>query len=167
MNRNLSLSLVLFTALAAAAGSSRAASPQTASFTVSAQISANCTISAGDLQFGAYDPIVANAASGSDATATADITTTCTTGSSPLINLSLGDNSPGAGLRQMASGANRLSYNLYTDNGHNTLWDVDSDVPATTPDGTPHVNTVFGLLPKGQNKPVGSYSDVVVASVSF
>lgn len=167
MNRNLSLSFALLAALAAVAGTSQAASPQTADITVSAQISANCTISAGNMQFGAYDPIVANSGTGSDVTATADITTTCTSGSSPLINLSLGDFSNGAGLRQMASGANRLSYNLYSDNGHNALWDVNSDVPATTPDGTPHVNTVFGLLPKGQNKPVGSYSDVVVASVSF
>lgn len=167
MNRNLSLSFALLAALATFGSNSHAASPQTANITVSAQISANCTISAGNMAFGAYDPIVANAAGGSDVTATADITTTCTTGSSPLINLSLGDNSPGAGLRRMASGSDLLNYNLYTDSGHNTVWGDSSNIAATTPDGTAQINTVYGLLPKGQNKPVGSYSDVVVASVSF
>src|ERR1700694_3726300 len=52
---------------------------------VSANVAANCTIATAPVAFGAYDPVVTNAAVG--LTGTGSITVACTKGSVPTINL--------------------------------------------------------------------------------
>ena len=59
----------------------------TASMDVSANIGMACTITATDIAFGAYDPIVTNAAT--DLTATASVTATCTAGATGSITILL------------------------------------------------------------------------------
>lgn len=140
----------------------------TSNLSVTATISANCTISNTAVAFGGYDPIVTHASNPRDATGT--VVTTCTSGSSPTIALDQGA-SPASGssatapVRQMASGDNRLRYELYSD-AYTTVW---SNTGVTTPitDGTAKINTVYGRIPGAQNKPVGGYSDTVTATVTF
>lgn len=151
------------------AGSSQAGTA-TANIAVSATIVANCTISASALAFGSYDPIVTNAAANLDNTAT--LTTTCTTGSAPTITLDQGVN-PAIGstavapARQLASGAtNRLAYALYSDSARTTVWG-SIGVATPTASGTAQTNTVYGRITSAQNKPVGTYTDTVVATVTF
>lgn len=145
------------------------AATATANMSVTATIAANCTISAATLAFGAYDPIVANATVNLDATAL--ISTTCTTGSSPTITLDQGLN-PAAGstaaipLRQMASGTNRLAFSLFSDAARTVTWS-NTGVATPAPTGAAVTNTVYGRVPSGQNKPVGSYADTIVATVTF
>jgi len=145
------------------------AATATANLDVTATISANCTISTSAVAFGTYDPISANNSTPLDATGS--VSTTCTSGSSPTITLGEGANAASgstasAPLRQMASGANVLGYQLYSDSSRATVW-ADTGVAAPAADGAAQSNTVYGRIAGGQNKPMGSYSDTVVTTVSF
>lgn len=108
----------------------------TSNMPVTASISAACTLSAGTLASGSYDPVGANAST------------------------------PAAPLRQLASGASRLAYFLYRDSGHTTVWG-NAGVAAPTGTGAGVTNTVYGRVTAGQNKPAGSYTDTVVATITY
>jgi len=161
-------------ALAAVAMSSAAlAGSADANLAVSASIASECIISSGTpVDFGVYSPIVANLTAAIDQTGTVSVT--CTTGSTPAtVALDQGlwaDTASTAAvpvrrMKDPVSGA-FLSYGLYKEVGRTTNWGSAGRAVAT-PDGTAHAETVYGRLPGAQNKPVGSYSDTVVATVSF
>ena len=106
---------VSFSGPAAAAGSNNA------SFTVQTNVVANCTISVPTLDFGAYDPIGANAATA--LTASTAITLNCTKGTTTAV-ISLGNGNystgPSATTRRMSDGAatpTYLTYDLYLPSG--------------------------------------------------
>lgn len=140
---------------------------------VSANVSANCIISATPVAFGAYDPVVTNASSALNGAG--KVTVTCTNGSDGTIKLGQGANSDtgssdAAPLRRLVDGGgtNYLSYGLYTNIGRTLVWGNDAD-HAVVHHGT-GISTdidVFGKIPGGQNMPAGSYSDTVVATVTF
>lgn len=144
----------------------------TSTMPVSATVAASCTINATTaLAFGAYDPIVTNkttALNGSVA-----ISTTCTNGSAATITLGQGANpattsTDAAPLRRMISGTTYLNYNLYTSAGLTTVW--GNTVPtgvAVSGTGTALSTTVYGSVPAGQNVLAASYSDSVIATVTF
>ena len=69
---------VLVSAVSLAAASTAFAGSATSNLAMSANVTANCTISTAAVAFGAYDPIVANAATPLDTTGT--VTITCTKG---------------------------------------------------------------------------------------
>jgi spore coat protein U-like protein len=77
-----------------------------------------------------------------------------------------GTNTPN---RQMASGANRLSYNLYLDAAHTQTWGDPSPSSFATNfvwfSGA--TLTVYGLVPPLQDVATGSYSDNVTATINF
>ena len=151
------------------AANSANAGTQSVSIPVTATIIANCTISTSALAFGNYDPVGANAAANLDSNAT--LTTVCTTGSSPTIALDQGANQAAGStaavpLRQLASGINRLSYSIYSDATRLLIWG-STGVATPTATGTAQTNTVYGRISSGQNKPAGSYTDTVVATVTF
>jgi spore coat protein U-like protein len=148
------------------------AGSQTANLSVQSNITANCTISTSILQFGAYDPIFANASS--PLGGTGGITTTCTTGSAPVITLGQGlhsaTGSTGAvPLRQMQNGSSNMSYGLFQDTNHTIVWgDTTGTAPGSVAGtGVAQNFTVYGQIPAGQNLPSGTYNDTVVATVTF
>ena len=157
--------MVLLTAGSAFAGTA------TSNMAVSATVSANCTITAGALAFGAYDPIVANASTPLPGSAT--LTVACTNGSGTTITLDQGLNPAGgstnaAPLRQMASGGNFLSYSLFQDNGLTVPWGNTAGTGAAyTGTGVSGSVTVYGQVAAGQNVPAGTYNDTVVATITF
>lgn len=142
-----------------------------ANLTVSASVSANCTISTDAVAFGAYDPIVANAAAALEGTGT--VTVTCTNGSATKVTLGQGANADAGStdevpLRRMASGGDHLAYFLYSDVARTTVWG-NTEGSGVDHEGTGNaVNlTVYGSITAGQNVPAGNYSDTVVATVTF
>ena len=171
MNCSIPFSLARTAALAAVAlaAFNSHAGTATANLSVTASIAANCSISTVAVAFGSYDPIGANSSTALDATGS--VVTTCTSGSAPTITLDQGAN-PASGstasapVRQMASGANNLGYQLYSDSSHTSVW-ADTGVAAPGADGTAQTSSVYGRISGGQNKPLGSYSDTVVATVTF
>lgn len=142
---------------------------QTASLSVTATVASNCSISTTPVAFGSYDPIVTNASSPLNSTGT--VTVTCTTGSAPSITLGQGSNPAGGStgaipIRRMISGGNYLTYYLYSNSGYSTVWSTTAPTLAAG-NGAAQQYTVYGQIPSGQNVPSGSYSDTVVATVTF
>ena len=140
-----------------------AAGTATSSFAVSASVTANCTISAGALAFSAYDPVVTNAAANLDQTST--ITVACTKGATASVALDNGVNFSGG--RRMKSGTDYLGYEMYSDSGRSTVWNSTAPVAYTAASKAASSLTVYGRVAAGQDVPAGSYSDTVVATITF
>ncbi|MGR9085688.1 MAG: Csu type fimbrial protein [Gammaproteobacteria bacterium] len=166
----LAVASILAVGLGTFSGASRAGT-ETANLAVSATISANCTIDTTALDFGGYDPIVTHKAAPLDGTGT--VTTVCTNGSAVAITLGQGVNadtgsSDPAPLRRLTDGTNFLSYDLYSDSGRSVVWGNDATVDVErTGTGVADVLTVYGQIPQDQNVPAGTYTDTVVATVTF
>lgn len=144
----------------------------TSSMSLSASVSDNCTISAGALSFGAYDPSVANASSPLDGSAS--ISVLCTLGAAASVELGQGSNadagsSDAAPLRRLADGSgNFLSYALDQDASHMVLWGNTSGTgSAQTGTGASESITVYGRIAAAQNVPSGSFTDSVLATINF
>jgi spore coat protein U-like protein len=139
------------------------AATATSSFAVTASVAANCTISAGALAFGAYEPVVTNASTDLDQTST--ISVACTKGSTGVVSLDNGANFSSG--RRMKAGANYLGYEMYNDSGRTTVWNSSNTVSYTAASKAASSLTVYGRVAAGQDVPVGSYSDTVVATITF
>ncbi len=139
------------------------AATATSSFAVTASVAANCTISSGALAFGAYDPVVTNASTDLDQTST--ISVACTKGSTGVVSLDNGANFSSG--RRMKAGANFLGYEMYNDSGRTTVWNSSNTVSYTAASKAVSSLTVYGRVAAGQDVPVGSYSDTVVATITF
>jgi spore coat protein U-like protein len=148
------------------------AATATSSMPVTADVTNSCTISAGSLAFGSYDPIVTNAVTDLDGTAT--LTITCTSGAAATITISQGAN-PNTGstddvpLRRMLSGADFLSYTLYQDVAHTTVWGntTGTGLPYTGTGVQTTNTTVYGVITQAQNVPAGTYSDTDTVTITF
>lgn len=165
-----SVALGVLTALLCGAACTAWAGTATNNLAVSATVTANCTIDASaGISFGSYDPVSANAST--DLSGTGTITTTCTNGASATVTLGQGSNAATgstdtAPLRQMTDGTDMLAYQLYTDSGHTTVWDNTTGL-GVTGTGTASNASVYGVITAGQNVGAGSYTDTVVATVTF
>jgi spore coat protein U-like protein len=165
--RIVSVSAAVLLVLAAAPAFAATA---TSSFTVTATVENTCTISTAGIAFGVYDPIVTHAAAPLDAAGS--VTITCTRGATTTIGLNSGNNGPSAvgTTRAMAAGANYLSYEIYQEAAHSTVWGNSGAglyTPAAAPSSAARVFTTYGRIPAGQDVPSGSYSDTVLATVTF
>lgn len=166
------LGLTAASALFLAASSASQAGTQTSSLAVNASVSANCTITTSAVAFGAYDPIVTNATN--PLTGTGTVTVVCTNGSAVTVTLDQGANAATGStdsvpLRQMKdTGADDLAYFLYSDTGRTVVWGNTAPTGENdTGNGAQQVLTVYGSVPAGQNVPAASYSDTVIATVTF
>jgi len=131
----------------------------------------SCTTSAQPVAFGNYDPLSASATD-----STGDVSVTCTNLVSLFVNytVSLSTGGGSYATRQMASGANRLNYNLYTDLTHLLVWGDGTSGTSKVSAGflvvvlgiTAH-HTVYGRIPARQNASVGSYSDTITVTVNY
>jgi spore coat protein U-like protein len=131
---------------------------------VQAIIAPACTIGAGALAFGGYDPIGANATAPLDAQGSFQVACTRNT----VYAVALGPGSFAAGAtRQMANGAQRLAYELYSDPGRTAPWSGASTVAGTAASILPVTLTVYGRIPAGQGVSPGSYADTVQSTINF
>jgi spore coat protein U-like protein len=63
----------------------------------------------------------------------------------------------------MVASGNYLNYKLFSDSTRNTEWTTAATIPGVDV-GTV---SVYGRIPAGQNQPAGSYTDTVVATITF
>lgn len=164
------------------ASKAHAAGSANTNLSVTASVTANCTISTTAVAFGAYDPVVANAATALNGTGTVGIA--CTKGSAPNIALGFGLNNAGVqrNMKITGGGSDLLAYQLYTPSSNaanaacsfpgSTVWaDGTSGTSVLTPTSPPNKNSrsynVCGTVAAGQDVSVGSYQDTVVATVNF
>ncbi len=165
-------------ALILAAASPALAGTATANVGISASISNVCTISTGAVAFGAYDPIVTNAAT--PLNASGGVTITCTRGATSTVSLGLGNNATGSVRKMKDATTNLMTYELYqppnTTPGSActyaspTVWGtagVNLFTPAAAPDKNARSYNICGQVASGQDLPAGSYADTVLATVNF
>jgi spore coat protein U-like protein len=124
-----------------------------------------CGFSATSVSFGSYDVF-----SPVPLASTGTVSYRCLLPQGMTIWLGKGLNAPNNNPRQMASGMDRLNYNLYLDPGHTQIWGDPN--PNHYDDGTRGVwvNTtvnVYGLIPAGQDVPAGNYTDSVTVTFNF
>lgn len=155
-----------------AASNAGATGSATANLSVTASVTANCTITTSPVAFGAYDPVVTNASTALNGTGTVSVT--CTNGASTTVTLGQGSNADTGSTdavpaRRLSDGATDfLSYTLYSDTGRSVVWGNTSLTGlADTGNGLSQALTVYGAVAAGQNVPAGSYSDTVIATISF
>lgn len=138
-------------------------SSATTSFTITVLIQATCTISANPLNFGNYSGALINS--------TTSISVTCTKASTYNLGLS-------AGLAAGATVTNRrmtgpssslLSYKLFSNSGDTINWGntVGTDTVAGVGTGIAQPLTVYGQIPALQFVRPGSYTDTIVATLTY
>lgn len=137
---------VMFVALAAAAAPAQALS---------------CTVTPQSVPFGSYDTLAPGPVDG-----VGTIRIACDADTSFTVALG-----PGAGThdaRQMQNGTDTLGYNLYTDAPRLVVWgDGVAGGSTVSASGTSVDLPVYGRIPARQNARAGSYSDMIVVTVSF
>jgi spore coat protein U-like protein len=160
------ISLAVIAAGLTVAGSALAATTTT-TFQVTANVNAQCSITAANLGFGPVDPI------GADVDATTTLSVKCTKNSAYTVGLDAGTTS-GATIaqRKMANGADTMNYNLYTDAARSAVWGNTAGSWASGTGagmGTAQTLTVYGRVPTGQtNLAVGSYAETTItATVTY
>jgi len=133
---------------------------------VSAVVVADCRIVTSDLAFADYDPLLHNATLQLDGAA--QVTMLCTRGAQAAIVIDGGRHFTGSN-RALAGGTERVSYQLYRDEGRTQIWGSVGSVLQFVSNGVarPEQVTVYGRIPPGQEVQSGVYTDVVTATVDF
>ena len=120
------------------------------------------------VSFGSYDVFAS-----SPVDAAGSISFSCTgVGASDTIVIELSRGNAGAWSRTLLHGSDALGYNLFLDAARQTIWgDGTSGTshygPVTPASGVTITVPVYGRSSAGQNVPIGSYGDTVVATILF
>lgn len=134
-------------------------------FRVQARVETVCEVTASDLNFGSY-----TSQGGTPLQGTTLLRATCTPSSGYQIGLNEGT-TPGATVnqRKMASGANALNYQLYSDSARSVIWGNTSGTDTVTGVGTglAQDHTVYGAIPAAQVVPAGDYADTITVRVYY
>jgi spore coat protein U-like protein len=139
--------------------------PATTTFRVQARVEAVCAVTATDLNFGTYSAQAGTALQG-----TTLLRATCTPGTTYNVGLNEGTSS-GATVnqRKMASGANSLNYQLYSDSARSIIWGntTGTDTVTGTGTGLTQDHTIYGAVPAAQAVPAGDYADTITVRVYY
>lgn len=139
------------------------ASTATTTLAVSATVLSICTVTSTPIAFGNYTGALINASG--------TVLLTCTIGTAATIGLDTGANGAHASgtTRAMAVSGNYLSYEIYQDSGHTTVWtNSGGGAESTTGTGVVQTLTAQGQLPANQlTVPVGAYVDTVNVTVTY
>jgi spore coat protein U-like protein len=124
-----------------------------------------CTLSAQAVVLGNYDFMSPQPLDG-----VGHVVVTCDAATSYRISLSPGRGSYAA--RTLSDGSHDLTYNLYADVNHLTVWGDGSGGSTTVSGSTPGSGasddkTVYASAPAGQNPYEGAYSDAIVVTLEF
>lgn len=134
------------------------------SFTVSATVVSSCNVSATTHNFGSTGILSSNV----DATST--VTAQCTNTTPYNIGLDAGTGTGATvAIRKMTSGGATINYSLYTNVGRSTVWGntVGTNTVAGTGSGVAQNVTVFGRVPSQTTPAPATYSDTIVATVTY
>ena len=147
------------------------AATDTDTMAVSTSVLMSCTISAGAMTFGSYDP---SASTDNDATAT--IISTCTSGGAAKITMSQGtaaltgstDSVPLRAMKTAGDFPEFLGYHLYTDDDRAIVWgNTDATGKAITADGSAQNYTAYGRIPHSQPVSAGTFTDTVGVTLTY
>jgi spore coat protein U-like protein len=135
----------------------------------------SCSVSSTPIAFGSYNPM-----SSSSRDSDGSVLFTCGGLVGGLVSydvaLGKGLNSTTFSPRRMASGANRLDYDLYTSSAYSSIWGdgtggsqkVSGTVTILLVGGTTRELIVYGRIPGSQTAvKAGSYSDALLITVTY
>ncbi len=126
---------------------------------VSTTVAPFCSINANPLAFRNY--------SMNTVTASTSILVICTKGTNYSIALDFGRNSNN-NLRNMRFNANILNYQLYQDEKMSRVWgDTQNNVLSAIGSGELQTYKIYGNIPVNQNKPLGTYNDIVLININI
>lgn len=122
---------------------------------------ASCRVSPQDVHFGQYDPT-----SASPTETVGNITITCDV--QTAFEIALGPGTGTYAARTMTSGANAMTYNLYSDPQRTIVWGDGGGGSNTVSAATvEHDFPVYGRATARQNLPAGAYTDIVTITVTY
>ncbi len=122
---------------------------------------ADCTVSAQSVVFGSYDVFSPTPLDG-----VGRVDVSCDPSASYTVALSSGGGSYSQ--RQMANGGTLMNYNLYTGVSRTTVWGDGTSGSATVAgSGLAASHNVYGRIPAQQNLIEGSYTDVIIVTLTF
>lgn len=136
-------------------------SSSSGSFTVTATVQSNCTLSTTALAFGSYSGAILNA--------TSAITVNCTKTTLYTIGLNAGTSSGATVTNRFMTGpgGTLMSYSLFSDSARTINWGSTSNTVAGTGNGTAQPITVYGQIPSGQILTPGTYTDTITATITY
>lgn len=129
------------------------------------QVSGGATsgVDFGTLDFGTWSLLNQNIDAQQDIGS--QVSLACSTGEPYTIELDNGQNF--SSTRQMANGGNYVGYELYQDSNRSQRWGTGVEALAATGDGTVQSHIVYGRVPVQTVQPAGTYTDMVVVTVSW
>ncbi len=137
-------------------------STATTTIAISATVQATCTVSAVALAFGTY--------TGTALAGTTTISVQCTNTTPYNVGIDQGGGT-GATVttRIMTNGGATLSYSLYTNVTHTSVWGntIGTNTVTGTGNGAVQALTVYGLVNGTQFPTPGSYTDTVNVTVTY
>jgi spore coat protein U-like protein len=143
---------------------SNAFSTATGTLTVTAGIGTTCTVGNVGINFGTVSTAAAVTTSGS-------LQINCSNGLQYSLDLDAGTNPAAANAnRQMANGANRLGYNIYTTNTYTTVFGssmAGGTTQSFTGTGAFQSLTAYLTIPAQAAPPTGVYTDTVTITATF
>lgn len=139
----------------------------TAGMLVRIEITANCIVSASDLNFGVYTSNSSTPAQGQST-----IQLVCSPGAHVEVSLDPGTG-PGRNTKrrrmEQDQGTDRLDYDLFQDPARTVHWGdkLGEDTQEVVTTGAAQTLTVYGVIPAGQRARDGSYSDTITIHLHF
>ncbi len=141
-----------------------------------AALTVNCTVTAGSINFGIYNPLA-----GVGDASTGALRVVCTGNGGGSTNVTVGvsltaGSSGNYATRTMQSGANKLAYNIYWDPQHTVVMGDGTGGsysgtagPITIINGRSiqATGTMYGFVPSGQDVGAGSYIDIITVTVTY
>ena len=168
MKSDIKLSVVLTTCFGLLFSKLAFCSVTTSILPVNTVVTANCSMNSALLNFGDYNPILANKNAPLDAMTTFVIQ--CTKGANVTISMNNGLYAGNANqtTRAMADGAgNYISYELYSNSGRSSIWNNANPVSFISASSTARNQAVYGRVPGAQSVSAGTYRDTVTITAAF
>lgn len=130
------------------------------STTVSVTVMSNCTVSTTSVSFGTVGLLT------SAVDVTGQVNPKCTNTTPYSVSLGNGQTGTSPTNRRMTSGADSVTYGLYSDSSRSSAWGSSTPVSGSG-SGLSQALTVYGRVPIQTTPPPGSYSDSVVVTVAY
>lgn len=144
------------------------AATTTTTFQVLANVVGVCGVTAVNMNFGTYDPVVTNAITPLDVTG--NVALTCNTGLTAEISLNLGTSASGSVRRMAGAPSGFLNYEIYLNAGRTTVWGTTAPntvVTTAAPSIVTRNYTTYGRIPAAQDVPIGSFADTITVTVTY
>lgn len=133
-------------------------------FNATATVTASCTVSATNMNFGSVGSL------GASVDATTTVSPRCTNQTPYNVGLNAGTGTGATvSVRKMTLAGATINYSLYSNAGRTTVWGntVGTDTVAGTGTGATQSVTVYGRVPVQSTPGAGTYTDTVIATVTY